>query len=603
VAEERHARDRNSLEGPARDTSHGHPAPRALVFVTWFTLPFRPEDRVLSSPEQTITQRLSVMRPDSIRNKILMFALVATLLPSLTTAWFSYEENKRSVTGKAFEELSSASTQTARELDLWAKERRYDLRVFASSYEVTENLDRLRAGERIERIERSGRAYQRLTDYLKSVSERFVDYTELLILDARGRVVASSGTRSGKLVLPPDWRTSMRGSELMIGEPYWSEPGQRPEMLIAVPIGVVDGRFLGALTAKVNLRSVARTLQHFAPGDAGEVYVMTGNGRLIVSSRDSSAKLMTLGYSADATRTHLARDGRAAEFTNLRNVPVIGSVHAVPGLDWIVVAEIPSADVFRQLTRLRDVTLLIVLGMLLLAGVIGYALGLFIVRPLNRLTRGAAKVAGGDLDVDLPVATGGEVGYLTEAFNNMVSRLRAGRRELERLSVTDPLTGLYNRRRMMEALDNEVRRARLNRRSFAVLMADVDHFKQNNDAHGHPAGDEVLKRVAAILRDATRDVDFVARYGGEEFFVLMPETGTHGAVELAHRVRAQLAAEPLPAGTVTLSFGVAEFPGHGDTGEALIAVADSALYQAKREGRDQVVVMRKPERATAVAGR
>jgi len=124
-----------------------------------------------------------------------------------------------------------------------------------------------------------------------------------------------------------------------------------------------------------------------------------------------------------------------------------------------------------------------------------------------------------------------------------------------------------------------------------VIMADVDHFKRFNDAHGHPAGDIVLKRVAEILRESTRDVDVVARYGGEEFFVLMPETEGEGAADVADRVRERVAAERLPGGgTVTLSFGVAEFPAHGDVGETLIAIADAALYQAKREGRDRVVV-------------
>jgi two-component system cell cycle response regulator len=175
-------------------------------------------------------------------------------------------------------------------------------------------------------------------------------------------------------------------------------------------------------------------------------------------------------------------------------------------------------------------------------------------------------------------------------FNNMVARLRESHRELERLSATDPLTGLFNRRRMMEALDHEVRRSRRLKHTFAVIMADVDHFKRYNDANGHPAGDAVLKKVADILREATRDVDVAARYGGEEFFVLMPETEGAGAAEVADRVRERLAAEKLPGGTVTLSFGVAEFPAHGDIGETLIAIADAALYQAKREGRDRVVV-------------
>ena len=343
---------------------------------------------------------------------------------------------------------------------------------------------------------------------------------------------------------------------------------------------------------KVDLRSLTATLRRFAAGDSSRVYVTTGAGKLIVGSLDSASNLMHLGYPAETIRTLVARNGAPAEFSSVSGEQVIGSLRRVPGLDWLVVAETPSAEVFRELARLRNVTLLIVAGMLLVAGVLGYALGLFIVRPLDRLTRGAAKVAGGDLEVDLPVATGGEVGYLTQVFNNMVSRLRAGHRELERLSVTDPLTGLYNRRRMMEVLEDEVRRSRRLKHPFTVLMADVDHFKRYNDAHGHPAGDVVLKRVAAILRDSTRDVDFVARYGGEEFFVLMPEMQIDVATEIADAVRRRLAAERLPAGTITLSFGLAEFPSHGESGETLIAVADAALYQAKRDGRDQVVSAR-----------
>jgi len=171
----------------------------------------------------------------------------------------------------------------------------------------------------------------------------------------------------------------------------------------------------------------------------------------------------------------------------------------------------------------------------------------------------------------------------------MVTKLRESRTELERLSVTDPLTGLYNRLRMMEVLDNEVRRSRRLRHPFAVLMADLDLFKKYNDAHGHQAGDAVLKRIGAIMREASRDVDFVARYGGEEFLLMMPETEIDAAKKLAERIRRKIADEKLAAGKITLSLGVAAFPLHGDGPEPLIAAADAALYAAKRAGGNRVV--------------
>src|SRR5204862_4526218 len=146
---------------------------------------------------------------------------------------------------------------------------------------------------------------------------------------------------------------------------------------------------------------------------------------------------------------------------------------------------------------------------------------------------------------------GGGAKYVTEVVNGMVARRRGSRKELERLSVTDDLTGLYNRRYLMEALANEVRRSRRLDHPCALLMADVDHFKEYNDAYGHLAGDEALTHIAAVLRDTTRDVDCAARYGGEEFVVIMPETKASGAIEMAQRIRTRLATDELVGGKLS----------------------------------------------------
>jgi len=533
---------------------------------------------------------------------MLMFGLVATLIPSLTTVWISYIENKRALQAKASEELLGVTAQAVREVDLWTKELRYDLRVFSSSYEVTENLERIpfANGEPA----RAGIYFRRLTDYLNSVRDRFTDYSEMLVLDQHGHVVATSEQDSRRVVpLGPDWAAELTKNEWALSAPYWDSTATHAEMLVSVPImsvrragrGAGGAHLLGALAARVNLRSVADTLRRFAPGESGQIYLTTRTGRLVVSSRGSSRELMRQGYSREAANWLLAREGRAVPFSSFTGDRVVGSMRVVPALDWMVVSEIPSTEAFRQVARLRNVTLGIVALLLAIVGALAYLLSMLIVRPLNRLTQAAAKVAGGDLDVDLPVTARGELGYLTEVFNDMVARLREGRTELERLSVTDPLTGSFNRRRMMEVLDNEVRRSRRLHHHFAVVMADVDLFKRYNDQHGHPAGDVVLKRVAAIMREASRDVDFVARYGGEEFLIVMPETETEGATEFAERIRKKLAADRLPAGRITLSLGVSAFPMHGDTPDQLIAEADAALYLAKRAGGDQVVAAASPK--------
>jgi diguanylate cyclase (GGDEF)-like protein len=375
----------------------------------------------------------------------------------------------------------------------------------------------------------------------------------------------------------------------VVGKWYWDEASGAPEMVIAVPIQTGGEAILGLMTATVDLSALAATLRRFVPGEAGQVSLLATEGNPIVSSHAADAALTMPRYDPELVRAHAADDREPSELLNAAGEQVVGHMRRVPGLDWVVAAEIPAAVVYRELAHLRNSAFLIAGVTLLLAGGFGYVLGLFIVRPLDRLTKAAAKVSGGNLEVDLPAARG-EIGYLTEVFKNMIVRLRESRRELERLSVTDALTGLSDRRRMTEVLHNEVLRSQRLKHTFAVLMTDVDHFKSYNDTHGHPAGDELLKQLAAILREETRDVDLVARYGGEEFLVLLPETKARGAADLADRIRRRLETLPGPAGHVTLSIGVAEFPRHGDTGEKLIDVADAALYEAKRGGRNRVIV-------------
>ncbi len=158
---------------------------------------------------------------------------------------------------------------------------------------------------------------------------------------------------------------------------------------------------------------------------------------------------------------------------------------------------------------------------------------------------------------------------------------------------TDALTGVLNRREFDARLAAELRRARRYGKACALLLLDIDHFKQVNDNHGHPAGDSVLQALARLLAAQLRDVDCVARYGGEEFVALLPETDDQAACAVAERVRAAVAgcAFALADGTalhITVSIGVASFPRSGDSAGALVTHADQALYAAKQAGRNRV---------------
>ena len=162
----------------------------------------------------------------------------------------------------------------------------------------------------------------------------------------------------------------------------------------------------------------------------------------------------------------------------------------------------------------------------------------------------------------------------------------------EEAAFTDHLTGLANRRRFERQLEREVARTLRYGRPFTLLMIDIDHFKLVNDTHGHEAGDQVINRLGRALQEGTRGIDLAARIGGEEFAVILTETDLNGGVEVAERLRLAIKAiEVQDLGVVTASFGVAECPSAADNARELLAKADSALYEAKRLGRDRVSVM------------
>jgi diguanylate cyclase (GGDEF)-like protein len=169
------------------------------------------------------------------------------------------------------------------------------------------------------------------------------------------------------------------------------------------------------------------------------------------------------------------------------------------------------------------------------------------------------------------------------------------RQELRDQSIRDPLTGLYNRRYMEEMLERETLRAVRAEQRLGVLMLDLDHFKSFNDTYGHDAGDTVLREAGAFLLKSVRAEDIVCRFGGEEFIVILPVADLRVTQARAERIRSKLRELSIlhlgkSLGMVTVSVGVAGLPQHGTSRKELIEAADAALYRAKREGRDRVVV-------------
>ena len=183
--------------------------------------------------------------------------------------------------------------------------------------------------------------------------------------------------------------------------------------------------------------------------------------------------------------------------------------------------------------------------------------------------------------------------------------------DLEHETLTDPLTGVYNRRFMEQRLAEEISKARRYCFQLSILLFDLDHFKRVNDEHGHQAGDRMLVEICSLVNEQLRDSDLLSRYGGEEFLVIAPNTGPAEAALLAERLRAcietdvflkdheELTVQGLP---ITISIGIANFDDNSDNADTLIGNADRNLYRAKHEGRNRVVSGHDPATNSGITG-
>jgi C4-dicarboxylate-specific signal transduction histidine kinase len=269
---------------------------------------------------------LKAARYDSIRNRILAFAFVATLLPSGLTIWFAYGQARHWVEQKIKQDLVSESFQTARATGVWLREQLFDLRVFATSDVVAHSLERASAAS-------SKAPNNRLREYLVSLNARVGDYSGIKVIDLNGRILATSKAEDTKVGLPLGWVSTLRADGQVTGPAFWVAKSGKAKVNAAVPVRSSDGRLVGAVVAELDLTPMEELLRSLSSDTAGAIYIIASNGMLVSSSNGVSAqrKARIPRETLDQLRTD---QDSVSQYTGFVGREVIGVLQQVPQADW-----------------------------------------------------------------------------------------------------------------------------------------------------------------------------------------------------------------------------------------------------------------------------
>ncbi|AVG39348.1 diguanylate cyclase [Achromobacter insolitus] len=431
-----------------------------------------------------------------------------------------------------------------------------------------------------------------LNTEVSRLREQTASFNSVAIVRADGIIVAASqGIRSyqGTRVDNAGSRVALQTRKPLISKPYVSIAGN---LLINVsyPIHSDSGAYLGYVSGTIYLRNdgALHTLLGRHPyQDGSYLYVVDGDGRLIYHADNDR---VGEDVSSNPVVGAVTRGEHGAQrLINTRGVDMLAGYAPVPRSGWGVIAQRPAQATLEPLHDLIWALVRYAAPFSLLFLLAIWWCARKISQPLSQL---ATNVEHHDMAVAMQRVRSVKAWYfeaqrLKRAVIRSYTNLQDKIGKLNQASITDPLTGLRNRRGTRQAVDT----LQAADTPFAVVALDIDHFKRVNDTYGHTAGDEVIQGMAQLMRDCSRPTDVLCRNGGEEFLILLPGAGAKEAAGMAERLRRKTEARRLSGALeITVSAGVAQWPAGGADVEKVFQAADAALYAAKQQGRNRVVI-------------
>ena len=542
----------------------------------------------------------------SLRQKLSLAFLVMTLAPLFLATSLAEQRVEKSMREFVFERNKNLAMDIAHNLDEMFLDKMRVLKIMAASSEI-------RSMEPV-----------RMTPQLELATGQYPELPIAVVTDIAGRQVArSDGMPVDGTIYYDDrdyFQQARRTGTTAISDVITSKSAGMLGVVIAEPIRGNAGKMIGLLIFNLGLDNLKWYFNHVAMGDHGYAYAVNRQGQVILHPNQAYMESMA-DFSGRAVVTQ-ATSGFTGwlEYSD-DDLAILAGYSHIPSVSWGLVVEQPLHFAMADVANLRSINLLVLLSSALLAILLSLWIAKTIAEAIAKLSAATVRMADGKLETRLEVETTDELGQLAASFNRMAEQLaRRGEAlrqakeqleqqvaertrelteancELQRLSLSDALTCIGNRRFLDELLEREWRRALREQTPLSVVMLDIDYFKLFNDTYGHVAGDDCLRKVAGILTATIqRTTDFASRYGGEEFVLVLPATDEQGALTVAEKIRCRVEALAIPheksplAGVVTVSIGVATImPLRDSDAGLLMTAADQALYRAKTAGRNQV---------------
>ena len=432
------------------------------------------------------------------------------------------------------------------------------------------------------------------------------EFLNLLIFDRSGRLRVTTAAGIATVLQDPARRQfyeqALAARHSLVSPPFYSPVSQVPVVLVTQPVLDSQGRIAMVLAGSIDLAH-APFLEQIAAqksGKTGFMFLMTASGTLL-NHPDQARVLEHINARPgrnDATEMALSGFEGWTEAANKSGSEGIYAYKRLQTADWILGARFPIDEAFAPMIEMRRQAVLGAAAVAAVAGLVAWLVILMLLKPLARLRRNIGDIRSGRAEIGvLQRRRRDEIGELSSAFHVLMAereealaRTRDSEQRLIQLARIDTLTGIANRLKFDETLQQAMSRSRRSRTAMALAYLDIDNFKAINDTLGHGAGDSVLKEFALRLVSGVRATDTVARLAGDEFVIIFEQV--HIADEAARMAAKIVEAVRRPmtvngaAMTVTTSIGVALHDSDSEDAAALIARADSALYAAKRAGRN-----------------